>query len=568
MPSLAELKALKKKKKKKMKKVERTAAPRGGGGGSVSALRPSYTEKNPPCIAECPAGNNIRSWLTIVQHTELLGRTWEESYDLAWHAASETTPLAASCGRVCPHPCESKCNRAQKDGAVSINCFERFIGDYGIENNLKHRKLTDEVMDKKVAVVGAGPAGLSCAFQLARRGYPVTVFESFEKAGGMLRWGIPPYRLPHATLDAEIDKIAEMGVEIVCNTRIGADKSLDDVKAEFDAVYLGIGAHEGIQLRLEGEDAPNVWTGVEFLRRVYAGETLDIGDSVAVIGGGNTAIDAARVARRLGANVTILYRRTREEMPAIAHEIDDALAEDVDIQMLVAPIGLKLVDGKVSAVSCQKMELGEPDSSGRRRPVPIEGSEYDVPITALIPAISQRPEWEDAERYIEGRNWLQPDEQWKVEEGVYAGGDAVNLDLVTTAIGHGRKAAEYIEDYLLGREPVRPEPLPLVTHEKMRLDHYEAADRNDRGWIPVAERFADGIELEIDLGITAEQFRAEAARCMSCGTCFWCEKCYLYCQAGCVIKKEKGEPFEFKLDTCDGCKKCAEECPCGYIDLQ
>jgi len=564
--SLADLKAKKLKKKKKMKKVKKTSGGHGGGGGSVSNLRPQHVPKTPPCVDTCPAGNHIRDWLTIVQHTELMGRTWEESYELAWHEASKTTPFAASCGRVCPHPCEGGCNRSQKeDGAVSINAFERWIGDYGIEHGLQHAKLTDEVKDKKIAVIGAGPAGISCAHQLARRGYPVTVFEAFPKAGGMLRYGIPPYRLPRNILDAEIAAVAKMGVDIVCDTIIGADKSLDDLKSEFDAIFLGIGAHEGVKLRVEGEDAANVFTGVGFLHLVNSGEAPEIGDEVVVIGGGNSAIDAARVARRLGSKVTILYRRTREEMPAIAHEIDEALVEDVDIQYLVAPIGIRVEGDRAVAVQCQKMELGEPDASGRRRPVPIEGSEYEVTCSALIPAISQRPEWRDAERYISGRDWLKPGEDWAVEDGVYAGGDAVNLDLVTTAIGHGRLAAEQISATLSGEEH-RVEEKPIIKHDKMRLDHYELMDRNDRAWVPVADRFDGSVELEVDLGITEEQLQAESKRCMSCGQCFSCEKCWMYCQSNCIHKQGVGEVYLFKLDTCDGCKKCWEECPCGFID--
>ncbi len=564
--SLADLKKLKKKKKKK-KIVKRTSGGgRGGGGGGVSADRPTHVLKTPPCQDECPAGNDIRAWLKIVQHSEMMERSLEESFELAWHEASRTTPFPSACGRVCPHPCETKCNRNHKeDGPVSINAYERWIGDYGLEHGLAHQKLTDEVQDKKVAVIGAGPAGLSCAFQLARRGYPVTVFEGFPHAGGMLRYGIPPYRLPRTTLDAEIENIAKLGVEIVCNTVIGRDRSLDELKAEFDAIFVGIGAHEGIQLRVEGEDAANVHTGVGFLRLVNSGEKVDTGDEVVVIGGGNSAIDAARVSRRLGAEVTVLYRRTRTEMPAIEHEIDEALVEGVDIQYLVAPIGIRVEDGNAVAVKCQKMELGEPDASGRRRPVAIEGSEYEVPCTMLIPAISQRPEWLDAERYISGRDWLKPGDDWTVEEGVYAGGDAVNLDLVTTAIGHGRMAAERMAAYLAGEAYEAPGDHPIITHDKMRLDHYEPMERNDRTWLPLEERLEDGLEREVDFGITQDQFVAEAKRCMSCGTCFWCEKCWMYCQSGCILKQEKGEPYAWKLDTCDGCRKCWEECPCGYI---
>jgi len=255
----------------------------------------------------------------------------------AWYTLSDTTPLMATCGRVCPHPCETACNRVAKDGAVSINNIERYIGDYGIENNLQHKK-ADTTYDEKVAVIGAGPAGLSCAFQLAKSGYKVTVFEAFAKTGGMLRYGIPAYRLPREILDAEVKKIEDLGVEIKCNTAVGKDIKYEDIQKEYDAIFVGIGAHKGKLLRCPGEDAANVFTGTQFLNVVNSGRPVEIGDNVAVIGGGDTAIDAARMARRLGADTTILYRRTRTEMPAIEEEIEGALEEGVKIEYLVAPV--------------------------------------------------------------------------------------------------------------------------------------------------------------------------------------------------------------------------------------
>ena len=271
--------------------------------------------------------------------------------------------------------------------------MERFIGDFGLEKGLKPRKLTEEARTEKIAVVGSGPGGLSAAYQLARNGYPVTVIEAFPKPGGMLRYGIPDYRLPQQILDAEIDRVLEMGVELKLNTAVGNDISLDDLRKEYKAIFVAIGAHRGIELKIEGESAPNVFTGTDFLHRANTGERIEVGSDVVVIGGGDTAIDAARVSRRLGANVTIVYRRTKKEMPAIDEEIDAAEAEGIEIHYLAAPIEIYEENGEATGMKCQRMELGEPDSSGRRRPVPIEGDTFDLSFTCLIAAVSQAPEF-------------------------------------------------------------------------------------------------------------------------------------------------------------------------------
>ena len=539
--------------------------------GDHSHKCPIYVKQTPPCTAGCPAGNDIRSWRTIVQQTELRQRSWKESYELAWHEASKTTPFPAVCGRVCPHPCETKCNRNMKDdGAVNISSFERFIGDYGIKAGLQHKKLTTQVKDKKVAVIGAGPAGLSCAFQLARRGFPVTVFEAFAKPGGMLRYGIPPYRLPRNILDAEIEAIVRTGVKIIYNTVIGEDKSLDELQAEFDAIFIGIGAHKGVQLGVEGEDAPNVFSAVRFLKMINSGETVHLGARVIVVGGGHSALVIARIARRLGAEVTVLYRRTIVEMPATEDEVSEALAENIDIRYLIAPVGIRTENNKAVAVECMKMKLGEPDDSGRRRPVPVEGSRLEVPCTALILAISQRPDWKDVERYVSNDGWLKPDENFSVDESIYVGGDAISPDRVTTAIGHGRMAAERMAAQLEGKRFRPPGESGIITPEKLRLTYYEEMERNERRWMPVEERFTGTIDLEIDFGITEEQFRAEAKRCMSCGLCFECNQCMIFCPQRAISafpQNPVGEVMFTDYTKCVGCHICAQACPCGYIQM-
>ncbi len=540
--------------------------------GDASHKCPIYVHSLPPCTTGCPAGNDIRAWLTIVQLAELKGRSRKESYELAWHEASKTTPFAATCGRVCPYPCETTCNRSEKeDGAVNIHGFERWLGDFGIEQGLRHRRLTRKKQEsKKVAVIGAGPAGLSCGFQLARHGYPVTVFEAFAEAGGMLRYGIPAYKLPRKILDAEIEAIREIGVKIHCNTVVGRDIRLDTLKKEYDALFIGIGAHGERKLDLEGEDADNVISGVRFLHLVHAGKMVEVGSEVVIIGGGDSAISAARVAKRLGAEVTILYRRTRAEMPAIKQEIEAALAERIAIQYLVAPVALVLNGNRIVAVECQKMQLGEPDESGRRRPVPVEDSTFKVPCTTLIPAIGQRPQWRDAQEYVQENGWLRPDDDMAVDEGVYTGGDTLSLRLVTTAIGEGRKAAERMIARFEGKKVVTGQELPVTGPEQMRLEYYAKRERNQAPWVPENTRLSSGLDLELDSGLSEEQFLAEADRCMSCGLCFECRECLKFCPQDAILEYPQnpmGEVMYTQYNRCVGCHICAQACPCGFIQM-
>jgi NADPH-dependent glutamate synthase beta subunit-like oxidoreductase len=447
---------------------------------------------------------------------------------------------------------------------------ERFIGDFGIKNNLKHEKLTDEVRKEKVAVVGSGPAGLSCAFQLARRGYPVTIFEAFDKTGGMLRYGIPSYRLPEDILDAEVEAIKALGVDIKLNTKIGETISFDDVKKDYDAVYLAIGAHDGWNLGIPGEDGPGIMNAVEFLNKVNADADIAVGKKVLVIGGGNSAVDAARVSWRKGADVQIVYRRTREEMPAEVEEIEDTLAEGIHIEFLAAPVEIVRDDDKVTGLKCVRMELGEPDASGRRRPVPVEGSEFVIEADMIIPAIGQGPNFVGIDQFNDN-GWITADDSGATgTEGVYAGGDVTNkLGTVTEAIGLGRKAAESIDAYIKGEELPKEYPAPVVKHAKMALNYYVPADRVEKEHISVDNR--KGNFNEVISTLSDEKIIEESKRCMSCGMCFDCGNCYQFCSYSAVKKvKEKvevGDRYEFKLEFCVGCKKCAEECPCNYIDM-
>jgi NADPH-dependent glutamate synthase beta subunit-like oxidoreductase/Pyruvate/2-oxoacid:ferredoxin oxidoreductase delta subunit len=535
-----------------------------------SPLRPKYVESKPPCRNRCPSGNRIRKFATTTAQAERLGKTMEQALEQAWEIYTDTSPFPAVCGRVCPAPCETECNRRELEGAVNINKIERAIGDFGIEKGLELKRLTDEKMPQKVAVIGAGPSGLSCAYQLARRGYGVTVFETLSKPGGMLRWGIPGYRLPESVLDSEIQGILDLGVELKCGVKVGKDISLDDLQKSFDAIYVALGAQQGVRLGVEGEEAPNVFAGVDFLNRFHHGEKLDLGKDVVVIvvGGGDTAIDAARICKRLGANVTILYRRTLQEMPAIKDEVEEAIQEGIKIEFLAAPIGFRKTGDVVSAMRCIRMELGEPDSSGRRRPIPIEGSEFEIPATAIISAISQAPDFSGFESLIEGKDWVRVDDQGATKvDGIWAGGDVTQLDLVTTAVGHGRRAAEAIDRKFLGKA-AETDSMEVIHTDHMRLDHYEKMERHTPSSLGMEDRLT-GVDVEVNQGFTEDELVSESRRCMSCGYCFDCEKCWMFCQDQAIDKPmQKGVLYTFKLQNCTGCKKCAEECPCGFIVMQ
>jgi NADPH-dependent glutamate synthase beta subunit-like oxidoreductase len=573
---------LKKKDKAQSSKLTSRLSGGGGSGSQISSLRPRYVESLPPCTGNCPSGNDIRGWLTVIQLREKLGLNLDQACEQAFRMEMETNPFPSVMGRVCPHPCETGCNRGKKDGPVGINSVERFIGDYALEHGLKAEMIEGESpKTEKIAVVGAGPSGLACAYQLARRGYKVTVFEGLPKAGGMLRYGIPVYRLPREILDAEIQRIVDLGVELKCNTKIGKDVSFDEIRKEYDAIYVAIGAHQGKNMGIPGEDGPGVWTGTEFLNHANSGKKVDIGSNVVVIGGGDTAIDAARVSKRLiadsaamaskmGAKVTLLYRRTRAEMPAIEREIEEAIEEEILIEYLAAPIELiRDDDGALKAMVVQRMELGEPDASGRRRPVPIEGDTYELAVETMITAVSQKPDLAAMKSSELGDGWLNGDD-WGFTgiDGIWTGGDNINLGIATTSIGQARMAADAIHAKLRGKQPEKVNAGEMIRSDKLKLDWYKPIDRTQRQVKSPEDRLANPFD-EVDLGVTPEDALIESDRCFSCGKCFSCENCWMYCQANVFAKvtpPSLGNFFKIKkMEVCDGCKKCWEECPCGFI---
>ena len=462
-----------------------------------------------PCQYACPAGINIPLYVYLIG---------EGKYQDALAIIREKAPFPRALGRVCIHPCEEACRRSQLNEPISIKFLKRFVADRD-SGDWKQFSRKLPPTGKKVAIVGSGPAGLTAGYYLAKAGHTVTVYEQFARAGGMMRLGIPDYRLPPEVLDAEIEEIASAGVEIRLNTRI---ESLDRLFEEgYDAVFLGLGAHRGMKLGAEGEDSPGVVDGATFLRQVSLGEKVDIGDRVAVIGGGNVAIDGARTALRLGAKkVSIMYRRTRAEMPASPEEVEAALEEGIDIVFLSAPVKISQQDGRLM-LTCQRMELGEPDASGRRRPVPIKDSEFTTDFSAIIGAIGQAIDIPEQFDLKTGRgNTIQahPDTLATSRQGVWAGGDAVTgPDSVIRAIAAGRKAASSIDKYLGGDGTIDEE---LTGERQLGMcagmeEDFAGRTRVKMPELPVAQRA--GNSTEVELGLEEAAAVAEGRRCFQCG---------------------------------------------------
>jgi len=513
--------------------------------GSWRYLRPIYDPKKPPCNHACPAGNDIQGFIALIT---------KKRFREAWELLRETNPFPAITGRVCHHPCELECNRRQFDEPLSIRLLERLAADEGYREGF--RKPVIEKRAERVAIVGSGPAGLSCAHFLALKGYGVTVFEAEREPGGMLRLGIPAYRLPREVLDREILLIEQLGVEIKTGVQVGQDIQLEELNG-YDAIFLATGLSKSRGLKIPGIEAEGILHGLDLLKSINLGEQVELGKRVAIIGGGNTAMDAARVALRLGTQPTIVYRRTRAEMPAIPDEIEAAEEEGIRFNFLAAPVEVITADGRMRGVRLVKMELGEPDESGRRRPIPVEGSEFEMEFDNLILAIGEQPDLSflpQGTALSEGR----------VDGKIFAGGDvATGAGTVVEAIASGHRAAETIHRYLQGLpEPPVQEPV-VVPFERINTDYFDHRPRVHGPVLAVPERIRNFDEVE--LGFTREQGLLEAERCFSCGTCDQCDNCITYCPD--VAISRDGDDYEVNYDYCKGCGICAQECPRGVIDL-
>jgi NADPH-dependent glutamate synthase beta subunit-like oxidoreductase/CO/xanthine dehydrogenase FAD-binding subunit len=466
-------------------------------------------EASPPCSSACPGTVDIPSYLSKVREDDL-----HEAARILLNA----NPMPSITGRVCPHPCEQDCNRGEFDESVSIRDIERFMGDYILKNANEIIKLPETKTGNRVAIVGSGPAGLTAAYYLAKLGHAATVFEASSKPGGMMRVGIPDYRLPKDILDAEVDKIRRVGVDIKVNTRIQSIDSL--FQQGYDAVFLALGAHRSTKMRIKGEQFPNVMDGMSFLRAVNLGERVYLGDRVAVIGGGNTAIDSARTALRLGTKeVTVVYRRTRAEMPASTDEVEEALGEGVNIIFLAAPVKINREDGQLK-LTCTRMELGEPDASGRQRPVPIKGSEFSMDFDSIIAAIGQTPDIPSqfGLRIRRGDTLrVDSDTQATDRQGVWAGGDVVTGPATLIgAIAAGKRAAVSIDLYLKGtRAQVEDKDKTTVKpFLKFNSEYLKKTSRAKMPKLPIGER---RIDVEDALGLGLSEIETEANRCFNCG---------------------------------------------------
>ncbi len=607
---------------------------------------PTYIQSAPPCQASCPSGEDIRSYLNIVRGIEKppAGVQWQE---YAWRRLTEANPFPSVMGRVCPAPCESGCNRNEVEDFVGINSVEHFLGEYAIANKLAFPK-SETQSGKTVAVIGGGPAGLSAAYQLARKGHAVTIFDERAELGGMMRYGIPGFRTPRDVLDAEIVRILDLGVTARTNVRIGTDVAIDEIRDEFDAVFLGLGAQSGRPLPVEGSQAPNCVTATAFLKAFNDGRMLHVGKRVVVVGGGDTSIDVATVSRRLGhidqvheadrpenviaghtahdvaavsarqgAEVTLTSIFTIDKMQASRHEVEHALAEGIAIRGGLAPVAV-LCDPSGRAVALRVIQCEAKIAGGKLEIRNIEGTEEDIPADLIVSAIGQAVDFTGLESLNNGRGGIAADKNYQVQgqPGMFVGGDVVRPHLLTTAIGHGAIAAEGIDRHLQG-EPLEKRPkidvhtwdlnrkliekgLPVaevhepiwgtdsknvaihnfenrseryvIPHEELFLGHFPYNARHKRKMVTLtAEQALSNFEERV-LALTEAEVIAEAKRCMSCGLCFECDNCVVYCPQKAVFKVSKvksttGRYVDTDYDKCIGCHICMDVCPTGYIQM-
>ena len=519
--------------------------------GSWRTLRPVYVNRLPPCNAKCPAGEKCRDWLFLAQSGD---------YEGAWKEIVEDNPFPAVMGRVCYHTCQTACNRGDLDEPVGINAVERFLGDHALRLGWKLPQPA-EANGKRILVVGAGPAGLSAAYHLRRMGYAVHVVESAETAGGMMRYGIPKYRLPREVLDAEIARIEALGVEFEFGREV-SDLAAEMKAGGYAAAFIGAGASLAHRAYIPAGDAAHIMDAVSLLRSGESsspGEEPLLGRRVVVYGGGNTAIDVARTAKRLGSEPIVVYRRTRERAPAHAFEIEEALEEGVSMKWLST-----ISEAERGTIRIEKMKL---DESGYPQPTgEYETIEADSLVLALgqetnLSFLSALPDLK-----VEKGSVVVDERMMTSVPGIFAGGDVVPGDRnVTVAIGHGKRAAKAMDAWLRGEMPGEKAPADPATFEKLNTWYYADAPQKIRPQLDIVRRqttFEEVLE-----GLTEENALFEARRCMSCGNCFECDNCYGVCPDNAVVKLGPGRKFRFNYDYCKGCGICANECPCGAIEM-
>ncbi len=517
--------------------------------GSWRTSRPVYVDRLPPCNHACPAGENIQGWLF---HAE------SGDYEVAWRTLTADNPLPAVMGRVCYHPCEDRCNRAELDAAVGINSVERFLGDEAIRRGWRFAPPAAET-GKRVLVVGAGPSGLSAAYHLRRMGHRVAIYEAGPMAGGMMRFGIPKYRLPREVLDAEIARILDLGIELKLDTKV--DNILDSMRAgAFDAAFLAVGAHIAKRAYIPAGEAAKILDAVQVLRSMEGEDKPLLGRRVVVYGGGNTALDVARTAKRLGATESIIvYRRTRDRMPAHDFEVEEAIEEGVMMKWLSTI--KRMEEGSITVEKMALDATGFPQPTGEFETLTADslvlalGQEVDLSLLEGVPGLLTK----DGVVQV-GRNMMTGC------AGIFAGGDMVPSErTVTVAVGHGKKAARHIDAWLGGAPYAQVEKHQLATFDKLNTWYYADAPKTVRPMLELARRTTTFEEVQHGLDETNALY--ETRRCLPCGNCFECDNCYGVCPDNAVIKLGPGRRFQFNYDYCKGCGVCAQECPCGAIAM-
>jgi NADPH-dependent glutamate synthase beta subunit-like oxidoreductase len=532
---------------------------------------PYFCDKTAPCNQACPAGENIVEYIYLATQGQ---------FREAWELVREENPFPGVCGRICPHPCESECNRREMGGAIAIHALERFLADYG-RTLPRPRPKSRPQRSKQVAIVGSGPAGLSCAYNLARMGYGATVFEALPKAGGMMRAGVPRFRLPRAVLDQEIADIKALGVEIRTNILIGRDITLDQLRG-FDALFIATGFGRSSKLDVPGAEARGVFSGLELLKRVNFGDKVRIREKVAIIGGGNTALYAARSLLRLGCRPTVVYDGSQQHMPAVAEEVERTLEEGIEIIDLAAPGEILVQGGRVKGVEFARVRLGKPDKSGHRRPAPVKGSHFRLKVDGVVSATQELPDLSFLPHGIKTELLgIAVDRGcFTSREGVFAGGDvATGVGTIADAIGSGKRAALAIDRYLKGEDFFSIADQPGTAHilpkdvdpSVVRFEDLNPAYFEERAQVP--QRFRPGDTRikgfqEVCLGYREGEAVAEAGRCFSCGVCNMCENCLIFCPDIAIFSHHRKFGYKIDYQRCTGCGICVQECPRNAISMR
>ncbi len=551
--------------------------------GNWRYLRPRFQDKTPPCNEACPAGNDVQGFVALMA---------QGLFEEAIHRLLAENPFPGICGRICYHPCTLACNRGQMDQPVTIWALERFAADWAARAPYFADKPSVQSTGYRIAVIGAGPAGLSCAYHLARLGHSVTVYERSHEPGGMLR-AIPEYRLPHSVMNREIQRVLSTGISLHTETEAGHDE-LPFLLRDFDAVFWATGAPVSRKMNIEGEDAIGIRSGLEFLFVVREKPERLSGQRAAIIGGGNTALDSARSAARLGAHSTIIYRRTRAEMPALEVEIQEAEEESIEFLFLASPLRAVVQDGRVRGLVCVKNRLGKPDTDGRRLPEPLADSEFTLDVDAVIVAVGETVDLMGLSNEVADSSGILRVDAYGAtgRDRLWAGGDAVTFNrMVVHAIGSGKRGAIFIDAHLRGDDPVavfnrvrvgekdalsmrrylgeiRPEDVSnyVVRFEDLNTDYFQEEEAQEMPLLPKNRRrtgFA-----EVALGYSEGMALEEAQRCLNCGVCNLCQNCYVYCPDMSIIKGQEGERFIIDYEHCKGCGICVEECPRSAILME